>query len=296
MRGAGMGGMAMAPGRDPAWPPGGGARVVRRWLLGALAMLGGGAAGPMEPRSIAYGPGPDQELDFFRPAGAAPVPLAVYVHGGGWDRGSRRSVRPALRALLGQGFAVASLDYPLGPAAPLEEQAGAVARGIAWLAGHAGELGIDPARIVVLGSSAGANVASLAVLRHDLSPGGAPPPVRLVVGLDGVGFDVAGLMAARPNHPRLVPVFGRDPARWARLSPAALVEAAPRGSVPPFLLVNGDAIFAVDAERFAAVLRASGVPVERHVIPGLGHAEFVRSLTEPGSALSGILKRALGAI
>jgi arylformamidase len=289
--------------------PRAGAGLLRRWLLAALAMATGPlgprraaadvAAGPMEPRTMAYGPGPEQQLDFFRPAGGARVPLVIYVHGGGWDRGSRRSVRPALRALLGQGFAVASLDYPLGPAAPLEEQVRAVSHGIAWLVAHAAELGIDPGRMALVGFSAGANVGTLAVLRRDLAPGGAgaeAPRLRLVVGLDGVGYDVVGIMTARPNHPRLIPVFGRDPARWARLSPVVLLRTAPPGSVPPFLLANGQAIFALDAEQFEAALKASGLPVERHVIPGLAHGEFMRSLTDPGSPLSGILRRALASV
>jgi acetyl esterase/lipase len=110
------------------------------------------------------------ELDLYRPADAsAPVPVIVYLHGGGWRRGSRREPLPVLgadfyRALAAQGFAVAAADYRLsGEArfpAPLEDTRAA----IGWVREHAAEYGLDAGRVYAWGDSAGGHLALLAAL------------------------------------------------------------------------------------------------------------------------------------
>ncbi len=115
--------------------------------------------------------GRELRLDFYPALGAAkPAPCVVLVHGGGWDGGARNQL-PDLNAWLSaEGYAVASLEYRLAPKdiypAPVEDMRSA----LDWMRSHAGELGIDATRFVLMGRSAGGQIAlQAAYLRPDAS-------------------------------------------------------------------------------------------------------------------------------
>ncbi len=133
-----------------------------RWLAGLLlaALVGGGIApahGSLG-QDLAYGSDRLQRLSFWRPASKAdrPAPLILFVHGGGWKRGDRATAtgRAKVSHFLGRGYAFATMNYRLVPAATVEQQAADVASALAWLVRHAGRLEVDPKRIVLMGHSA----------------------------------------------------------------------------------------------------------------------------------------------
>lgn len=99
------------------------------------------------------------KLDFYRAQGPSPAPCVVLVHGGGWDSGDRGQLPDLNFFLAGRGYAVATLEYRLAPAhtypAPVEDMREA----LAWLKAHADTLGIDPGRFVLMGRSAGGQIA-----------------------------------------------------------------------------------------------------------------------------------------
>ena len=81
-----------------------------------------GAAAKAVPgkQTLSYGADPLQSLDFYPAQGAkGPAPLVLYVHGGGWKRGSKEtaSSRHAPGHFTGLGYTYASIDYRLVPAA-----------------------------------------------------------------------------------------------------------------------------------------------------------------------------------
>jgi acetyl esterase/lipase len=133
---------------------------------------------PMQPEIHAYARNEDGELklDFYRALGAAgPAPCVVLIHGGGWDSGSRSDFGELNRFLAASGYAVASLDYRLAPRhtypAPIEDARAA----LAWLKTHAGRLGLDAERFILMGRSAGGQIAlQAAYLERD-------PAVRGVI-------------------------------------------------------------------------------------------------------------------
>ena len=87
----------------------------------------------------------------------------VFVHGGGWKRGSKDNASGAWKAphYTGAGYAYAAINYRLVPGATVEDQAADVAAALRYLIDHAAALGIDPARIVLMGRSAGAHLVAL---------------------------------------------------------------------------------------------------------------------------------------
>lgn len=112
-----------------------------------------------------------------RAQSATPRPVVVYFHGGGFMSGDPRqsewwSSQVAARA----DVVVVSVDYRLAPAHPFPTAAEDAYSATCWVVDHAAELGVDPARLAVMGDSAGGNLAAVvSLLARDRSG----PPIRL---------------------------------------------------------------------------------------------------------------------
>lgn len=236
---------------------------------------------------IAYGADPLQHLDFWGAKGPD-APLVIFVHGGGWKRGDKSNATGTAKVshYLAQGYAFASVNYRLVPAATVEQQAQDVADAVAKLRGQAAKLGVDASRIVLMGHSAGAHLVALVGTdpRYFAKAGMKPDAVRGVIPLDGAAYDVPRQIAEGGNfmHDTYVQAFGTDPARQKALSPTLQV-AAP--NAPDFLILHiarddGTA----QSTALGAALRAAGTPAEVVAVEGKGlrgHMEINRKLGEP---------------
>ena len=101
-----------------------------------------------------------QRLDLFLPPdNGSSRPLVVWVHGGGWEQGSKD--RCPAKALVARGYAVASIGYRLSQHAIFPAQIEDCKAAIRWLRAHAQEYGIDPKRVGVWGASAGGHLVAL---------------------------------------------------------------------------------------------------------------------------------------
>lgn len=198
-------------------------------------------------RDVSYGPHPSHVFDYYvrrhRPGRGAPVFL--HLHGGGFVRGRKnRDARPLLQRLARHGWVGVTADYRLLPGGEFPSNLQDVQRLIAWLRDHGDALGVDPGRIVIAGSSAGAHLATLA--------GISGAPVRGVVGLYGYyGRQRSG--STVPSDPR--PYAGSH--------------------APPFLVVHGDSDTYLDASTARAFVawlgQVSPQPVMYAELPGAQH-------------------------
>jgi len=106
-----------------------------------------------------------QAMDVFLPVkrnSDKPLPIIVYIHGGGWINGSKASYGKAAVAQAESGnYAAASINYRLSNEAKWPAQIHDCKAAIRWLKGHAKELNIDPDKIAVQGSSAGGHLVTL---------------------------------------------------------------------------------------------------------------------------------------
>lgn len=185
-------------------------------------------AGTRTLRDLAYGPDVRQRIDVYLPANAAGAPLLVMVHGGGWRRGDKASagvVQNKAAHWLPRGIALVSVNYRLLPGTQPAQQARDVAAALAYVQAHAAEWGADPARVVLMGHSAGAHLVSLlAADPAGFMPAGSRSWLGTVV-LDSAAVDVEAVMQRR--HLRLYDAaFGNAPADWRALSPLRRLTAA----------------------------------------------------------------------
>src|SRR5438067_9711157 len=111
-------------------------------------------------RDLAYGAHERQKLDLFLPPDVSgPLPLVLWVHGGGWENG-RKEQNPAL-PFLAKGYAVAATNYRLSQHAVFPAQILDCKNAVRYLRAHAQEYGLDPDRFGVWGASAGGHLVAL---------------------------------------------------------------------------------------------------------------------------------------
>ena len=103
-----------------------------------------------------------QKLDMYIPADSGVYPAVLWVHGGGWDRWDKalQSTDPQM-ILLSHGYALVSVNYRLSGEAKFPAQIQDLKAALRWVRAHAHEYRIDPGRVAVWGSSAGAHLAAL---------------------------------------------------------------------------------------------------------------------------------------
>ncbi|NMN96163.1 alpha/beta hydrolase [Nocardiaceae bacterium YC2-7] len=112
---------------------------------------------------LRYGSLPEATLDLF-PVDQPDAPVMVFVHGGYWQELTKRDSEFAATSFLSAGIAFAAIDYGLAPDHTLDDIVTMVRSSIAWLHANALRFGIDPRRIHVSGSSAGAHLVAMALV------------------------------------------------------------------------------------------------------------------------------------
>ncbi|WP_284748647.1 alpha/beta hydrolase [Amycolatopsis sp. RTGN1] len=197
-------------------------------------------------------------MDITRPRpDARAAPVVLFLHGGGLVFGGRKPAGPGallagsrvvpLRdALTARGFAVASIDYRLAPAARWPAPLADAKCAVRFLKANATALNVDPARIAAVGTGTGGTLASL------LGVAGEPASaVRAVAALDAPAeFAFTGQDPL--TRASILLALGRDPATLRQASPLAYAGTG----APPFLIEGGR-----KSAELADHLRAAGVPV-----------------------------------
>ncbi|MET7289160.1 alpha/beta hydrolase [Streptomyces sp. NPDC005573] len=227
---------------------------------------------------------PEVSLLVCRPksAGAgASLPVIYYVHGGGMVLGTNRAgVDGALNWALELGAVVVSVEYRLAPEHPYPAQIDDVYAGFRWTAAHAGEIGGDPDRIVVAGSSAGAGLgAALALLLRDRQ--GPPAIGQLLMSpmlddhndtVSGRQMTGIGVWDRTANETAWTAVLG-DRRGGPDVPPyASPARADDLSGLPPALLDVGSAeTFRDEVVTYASRIWQAGGDAELHVWPGGFH-------------------------
>ncbi|MDR2373289.1 MAG: alpha/beta hydrolase [Bifidobacteriaceae bacterium] len=213
--------------------------------------------------------------------GAQGAPAVYIIHGGGMVLGNRSMTAPQAAELVERhGAVVVSVEYRLAPEHPFPAGLEDCYTGLTWFAERAGELGADPGRILVTGTSAGGGLAAgLALLARDR---GGPPLIGQL--LDAPMIDDRNDTASSRQYDG-IGVWDRNDnlTAWAALLGAAAggpdvsPHAAPARETdlsrlpPTFIEVGAAEVFRDEAIKYALALGAAGTPCELHVYEGAHH-------------------------
>ncbi len=228
-----------------------------------------------------YGPDPAERLDVYHLERGKGAPIIVMVHGGGWRRGDKSSsgvIADKVDHWVPKGIIFISVNYRMLPEAGPLEQARDIARALAFVQTKARGWGGDPARVVMIGHSAGAHLVALLAADPAFAAEFGAKRWLGTVALDSAAMDVVAIMETW-HLPLYNRAFGTDPAYWRRASPLHRLS----GKTGPMLMVCSTRreVSCRQAHSFAAKVGAGGGRAS--VLPvALSHREINVTLGRPG--------------
>jgi len=242
-------------------------------LLSGCAAYGPPRAGETIHRDAVYAErdGRKLHLDLYVPAHQKPVPVIVWIHGGGWKYG-HKGYNLQVRRLASEGFAVASVEYRLlSPSARWPAQLDDCQDALSWLRKNGAQYGIDARRMGLAGESAGGHLVALLGLQEK------QPKIRAVCALYPP-TDLVAMGERYASYRRLSifsQMFGGEISDRRQAARAASPIEYVTHRAPPFLLYHGGRDWLVPPAQSEALLdrlRAAGVESELIILPQRGHA------------------------
>lgn len=130
-------------------------------------------------KDVKYGPHERNVLDFWKATSDDPAPVVVYIHGGGFRSGDKKTLSPGLlRSCLASGISVAAIHYRLSDTAPFPAPMHDSVRAIQFIRTKASEWHLDPKRIACTGGSAGAGISLWIGFHDDMAKRSSTDPVE----------------------------------------------------------------------------------------------------------------------
>jgi acetyl esterase/lipase len=276
-------------------------------LLVAVAMLSEARAQDVK-RNIPYAnPAHERQvLDVYSPPNAKNLPVVFWIHGGGWQTGDKSSVQLKPQVFMDKGFVFVSTNYRLLPSVDMATIVRDVARSIRWVHDHIAEYGGDPQRLLIMGHSAGAQLAALICAddRYLKAEGLSLAITKGCVPVDGDTYDVPAIIETAETRRRVHGLpqakfghrekFGNDPAKHRDFS--AVTHVARDKGIPPFLIlfVADHPDTSAQAQRLGNVLKDAGVAVTLFGAKETNHGKLNANLGVPDDPATKELYEFLG--
>ncbi|HEY3968109.1 MAG TPA: alpha/beta hydrolase [Planctomycetaceae bacterium] len=234
-----------------------------------------------------------QTLDVYSPENAKGVPVVFWIHGGGWQVGDKTAVQGKPKAFVDKGFVFVSTNYRFLPNVDMGTIIRDIAKSMHWVHDHIAEYGGDPKRILVMGHSAGAQLAALICIddRYLKAEGLSLSDIKGCVPVDGDTYDVPAIIETAETRRRVHgepqakfghrEKFGNDPAKHIDYS--AVTHVAKDKGIPPFLIlyVASHPDNTAQAQRLASVLTKAGIPAKAFGAKDTEHSKINENLGMP---------------
>lgn len=251
------------------------------------------------------GPGGALPVRIYRPAAEDP-PTLVFTHGGGWVLGTLDSSDDICRQLASRsGALVLSIDYRLAPEHPFPAAVDDAYAALEWAARYAGDLGADPGRLGVAGTSAGGNLAAATALRaREAGPDLDGqfllyPIVDPAMDTDAYREHADSSLLSAADMAWFWEQYLRSPVD--RANPYADLTAIDdlEGLAPATVLTAGFDVLRDEGASYAAALSSAGVPTDHDHYPALAHGflsltDDVAAADEAMDALADRIRTRLG--
>lgn len=239
-----------------------------------------------EKRNVVYYSLGERKLhaDVFYPAESTQkYPGVILIHGGGWASGDKSHLVPMAQKLTEHGYLAATVEYRLSPEALYPAGVIDLKTAIKWLKINAADFNLDSSKVAVLGTSAGATLASLLAttggkgvfLSHQLNEN-ASDRVQALVNIDGVTDFTTPSESAKDEDPEkpsagarwFGATYKQKPELWQEASAINYVDA----KTPPTIFINSkNARFHAGRGDFLKVLDQNKIYNEVHTIPRTPH-------------------------
>jgi acetyl esterase/lipase len=271
------------------------------FALAAFELALSAQPAPRIERNIPYAEPRNERhlLDVFAPA-ANSAPVVVWVHGGGWMRGSKDEVAEKPAAFVAKGYVFVPVNYRFVPHVTMGTIVRDVAKSVGWVHANIARFGGDPSRVFLMGHSAGAQLAALLCTdsRYIEAEGVPRSSIRGCVPVDGDTYDVplqvATATARRLREKQPPPKMGH-PEKFGNLQQqrelSAVNHVAPNRGIPPFLILHvaDHTDTSAQAYRLYAALDQAGVPAKLFGGEGTDHVRLDRNLGVQGDAATQVL-------
>jgi len=252
--------------------------VLDRAQAGDVAL----APATIEERTIPVGPSGQVSITIVRPVGAtAPLPVVVYIHGGGWILGNFGTHERLVRDLAARtGAAFVFVNYTPSPEAryPVAiEEAHAAAT---WVSGHGSEIGVDATRMAIAGDSVGGNMTAAVTLLAKQRGGPTFRLQALFYPVTNAAFDTAsyaefadGPWLTRKAMQWFWDAYAPDDAQRTEPTASPLRASLDQlAGLPPALLITDEAdVLRDEGEAYGRKLRQAGVDVNALRVEGVFH-------------------------
>lgn len=224
------------------------------------------------------------QLDLYRPKSQKrKLPAIVCIHGGGWFKGNRASMRPLAQTLASKGYVTVTISYRLSGEIKFPAQIQDCKAAVRWLRAHADKYGIKSDAIGVTGLSAGGHLAALITTSNHVPKlegkgGHADYSSSIQAGIamgaqSDLETDRIRTLSSNPSNPHYSPFLGgtmdQIPETYALASPRHHIDKQD----PPLLFMTGElddpSTHAIDARKD---LRKHGIPTGLVVVPKAPHA------------------------
>jgi len=234
----------------------------------------------VEDRAIP-GPGGDLPVRIYTPEGTAPFPVVVFLHSGGFIMGDLDSEDSIARLIAaGAKAVVVSVDYRLAPEHTFPAQNDDAYAATQWVAKNASEIGGDPAKVAVVGASAGGVLAAGVALRARDENG--PKLVAFANFYGSCNYPseptpssvehADGIVIKTEDIDYFYDAYLGDPAKYQDHQEASPVRAKDHSGLPPAYVGTAECDPSRDdAEIFAAKLKAAGNDITAKRYPGMIH-------------------------
>src|SRR5262245_38447597 len=246
-------------------------------------------------RDIAYAEPKNERqlLDVYAPQTGANLPVVLWVHGGGWMRGSKNEVGHKPAAFLEKGFVFVAVNYRFIPNVTMDVIVRDVARSVGWVHANISRYGGDSNRLFLMGHSAGAQLVALlcADTRYIEAERVPRTSIKGCVPVDGDTYDVPLQVAtanARYKSLKQPPPKMGYAEKFGSLEPqrelSAVNHVAPNRGIPPFLLIHvaDHTDTTAQAYRLWAALDQAGVSAKLFGAEGTDHVKLDRDLGAAG--------------